>query len=400
MLSMATMFFACGSDGSKGGKDVELDDATELAEDQKEANVTINGVIANGEHLSIALEALSDKGVVLINRTAANDKGEFQLKGHVQEIGLYQLRVEDGKQPGETVNSVPLTLVPGDELGISLDYNNFNFDVSYAGTEWAEAMNGYMEKMKEFNEWQATIDNVEQYYVPERQGELIEMIMKNKAPMDQFIVDEINKNPTNPAHVLLMTNLLPVGGFDYYDEGNIEALTKVLNGYEEKYPGKVVTESIGIQIAQLKQGFNDYKALANNEAPEIELPNPDGKNMRLSDLRGNYVLIDFWASWCMPCRVENPNVVRLYNKYKKYNFEMFSVSLDDNKANWIQAIKDDNLTWDNHVSDLLKWQTPLVNTYQFNGIPHTVLVDPEGKIIARNLRGPSLEKKLQELFGA
>jgi thiol-disulfide isomerase/thioredoxin len=120
--------------------------------------------------------------------------------------------------------------------------------------------------------------------------------------------------------------------------------------------------------------------------------------LKLSSLRGKVVLIDFWASWCGPCRKENPNVVRLYNQYKAKGFTVFSVSLDQDAEAWKKAIASDGLIWPNHVSDLLGWQTPLVQLYAFEGIPHTVLIDQEGKIIGTGLRGESLEQKLKEQF--
>ncbi|GAB4411644.1 MAG: hypothetical protein OHK0039_16980 [Bacteroidia bacterium] len=132
-------------------------------------------------------------------------------------------------------------------------------------------------------------------------------------------------------------------------------------------------------------------------APEIALPAPDGNIMKLSDLRGKVVLIDFWASWCKPCRVENPNVVRVYNQYKPKGFEILGVSLDRDRAAWLQAIEKDGLTWP-HVSDLKFWQSEAAQRYQVSAIPYTVLIDAEGSVIAENLRGASLEAKLAEIF--
>jgi peroxiredoxin len=132
--------------------------------------------------------------------------------------------------------------------------------------------------------------------------------------------------------------------------------------------------------------------------PEISLPNPDGQVINLSDLQGKYVMIDFWASWCKPCRIENPNVVRVYNKYKDQGFEILGVSLDRDRNSWLQAIEKDGLTW-KHVSDLKFWQSEAAQSYGINAIPYTVLLDKEGKVIAENLRGASLEAKLGEIFG-
>jgi peroxiredoxin len=133
-------------------------------------------------------------------------------------------------------------------------------------------------------------------------------------------------------------------------------------------------------------------------SPEIELPNPDGQIIKLSSLRGKYVLVDFWAKWCGPCRKENPNVVRAYQKYKDKGFDVFGVSLDRNKEDWVQAINEDGLTW-THVSDLKYFDSKAAHDYNISAIPFSILLDPEGKIIAKNLRGAALDKKLEEVLG-
>lgn len=157
-------------------------------------------------------------------------------------------------------------------------------------------------------------------------------------------------------------------------------------------------ESDPANSTRLKKELEAARSLmVGGTAPDFSQETPEGDALSLSALRGKVVLIDFWASWCGPCRQENPNVVRVYQKYKDKGFEILSVSLDNKKDRWLQAIEKDGLDW-LHVSDLKGWQNEVAQMYDVHSIPQTILLDPEGKILARNLRGPSLEQKLAELF--
>lgn len=402
IFMMGAVLFACNSEDNSDKNSKEKSDTTEVSGDALQQgpilnpNVLISGNINNGGHATLFLEANTDKGSMLINKTSTDKEGNFKMEGAISSMGLYQLRLDQGQDEQQNPKVIPMTLVPGDTVMLQLDFDDFNTSVIYKGTEWAEPLNGYMTELRKFIDWQKSIPDPRQY----PQDQLLKMVMEQKKPMDKFITNQIRKDADNPANILLMTNLMPMMGYDHFDPENLKVLKLMHKAFEESYPESPMTVTIGSQVAELEQGYKDYQDYeVKKMAPEISLPNPAGEIIKLSSLRGNYVLIDFWASWCMPCRAENPNNVRLYNKYKNKKFKIFSVSLDDNKEKWEEAIKADHLDWKYHVSDLLKWNTPLIQKYNFNAIPHMVLIDPDGKIIGENLRGQSLERKLQEIFG-
>jgi peroxiredoxin len=152
---------------------------------------------------------------------------------------------------------------------------------------------------------------------------------------------------------------------------------------------------IGNYISQ--QIVEGRKNPIGRELPDFSQPDTAGKPVSLSSLKGKYVLVDFWASWCGPCRQENPNVVNVFNKYKDKNFTVLGVSLDKSRKPWIDAIAADQLTW-THISDLKGWQNSVAMQFQIQSIPQNFLIDPSGKVIAKNLRGEALEQKISSLI--
>jgi peroxiredoxin len=163
----------------------------------------------------------------------------------------------------------------------------------------------------------------------------------------------------------------------------------LVNEYKGKYPNV---------IASVEKSFSKLRtSTPGAQAPDFSGPTPSGEMIALSDLKGKVVLLDFWASWCGPCRRENPNVVKMYEKYADKGFEILGVSLDKDKARWEKAIADDGLEW-LHISDLKHWGSEYAALYGVRSIPDTILLDAEGKIIARNLRGKALEQRLEQLF--
>lgn len=206
--------------------------------------------------------------------------------------------------------------------------------------------------------------------------------------MQAMLPYQIEKLLTDNKDVLMSAFLSTIFEEDF--DNHVQLFIQIRDALIKDYPNDPFVQHLNDRLRNT--------LLPGMEAPDIAMKDPDSNIRKLSDLRGHVVMIDFWASWCGPCRRENPNVVKLYHKYHDKGFEIYSVSLDKDRASWLKAIKDDGLVWPNHVSDLNYWTSSGGKTYGINSVPATVLVDKDGKIIARNLRGADLEKKLAEIF--
>lgn len=208
---------------------------------------------------------------------------------------------------------------------------------------------------------------------------------------------ELVKAPNDSIAEVILNNAPSVGAIEFLSKNELDPdqYFPVYEKVASSLQGEWANYQIGKDFIEMVKRM---KAVAiGSVAPEISLPNPVGEIVKLSSLRGKYVLVDFWAKWCGPCRQENPNVVRVYNKYKDNGFEVFGVSLDRNKQDWVGAIEEDGLQW-TQVSDLKYFNSEAARDYNINAIPFSFLLDPKGVIIAKNLRGKELESKLEEIF--
>lgn len=375
------------------------DESTEKQEQEQnlEINFGIDGDIQGAGDLIVVLEALSSDGTIEIAKTTTNSNGQFSLKGNIKGMGMYQLRV------GYENKVIPLTLSPKDQIKVKADYATFDRLPQISGASWAKPLSEYMVLFNEFAQNQAELAKKTEL----SQEQQIQEFLRLRKPLDEFALKNMTADPGNSVNMVLSTSLTPVMGFENWDPANLDVLMKVSEAFNKKNPGSPIAKSMENQVQQIAAGFKEFQAYKQSSqatqsggvAPEIALKNPEGKVIKLSSLRGKIVLIDFWASWCGPCRKENPNVVRLYNQYKNKGFTIYSVSLDKDAEAWKRAIASDNLSWPNHVSDLLHWDSPMPQLYGFNGIPYTVLIDKQGKIIGTNLRGAALEQKLKEILG-
>jgi peroxiredoxin len=213
-----------------------------------------------------------------------------------------------------------------------------------------------------------------------------------QSPSIIMVLGEI-QNPVEFMNELLLIKKVIINQFE-----NQKYLTDINNAIENANQQK---KFLAQQEDRAIQELDQRKKLGleiGARAPEIALSDVNGKIIKLSSLKGNVVLIDFWASWCRPCRAENPNVVKLYNKYKNKDFTIYSISLDQDRKKWIDAINQDQLSWPNHVSELTGWKSTPGIQYGVSSIPKTFLIDKDGIIIGYDLRGSNLEKKLSELL--
>ncbi|TNE76043.1 MAG: AhpC/TSA family protein [Bacteroidetes bacterium] len=388
-LKLFTIIFLLGFGlvACDNGNDITENDETELVE-----NFEISGTISDAPNTSLYLEAISQQGVISVAETRIDASGKFTMAGNIPGFGLYQLRLGD-----QAPKIIPLTLVPEDKVQLNTTTDQFELQPNISGTAWAKTMNRYMKIYSRFHVGQAELLQLRDSLPSDV---LNERFLRLKAPLDSFALIEMNRDPGNPFNIVLQGSATPAMGFNSWDPKNLEVLKKVAEAYEKEFLNSPVATTMSNQVYQIEMAYNEH--LANNSgtrpAPEISLNDPNGNELHLSDLRGKYVLIDFWASWCAPCRKENPNVVRLYKKFKAKGFTVFSVSLDNDKQAWVDAIQKDGLIWNTHVSDLLQWESPMPELYGFQGIPHTVLINPEGNIIGVGLRGAELEQKLEEIF--
>ena len=357
---------------------------------QKETS--IKGTLVNAEGETVRLERLSSTASTPVDSAEVSSSGDFKLSaGEITEAGFYRFKINEN-------NFVILLLDKGEN--VELNGNALDFYQSYEveGSEGSAKLRSLDQRLRlDYNKTDSLRKSFQAY---QQQGhprldsiaQSIDVVFqKMQAKKREFILGFIDENPNSLVALSAVQSLNPAEDLEVFEQ-LAENLTETMP--ESDYVKKFKTQLIDMRSKQQAAGRTEIGA----EAPEMVLKTPQGETIKLSDFRGKVTMIDFWAAWCKPCRMENPNVVRVYNKYKEKGFEIFGVSLDQDGQKWVDAIAQDGLTW-KHGSELKFWQSSFVPAYSLDGIPMTYLLDANGVIIAKGLRGDQLEQKLKEIFG-
>lgn len=349
----------------------------------------ITGTITGGGGKTVYFEKLLPTGTQLIDSAKVDEKGNFTLMKHAKEKTFYKIRLGQAVMTGNY--SVPTNEV----VIISDSTETIVFNSEAANFNGAYAIQGSVETdmLRQIGQIsmqsQTRLDSINQVYAANPQAfdrasadaSVKDILEAQDGFLLNFIRDNEGKFVTQQALALLNP------------DRDFEAYKKATDALVVNFPDNAFIQNLNGMV----QGM--LKVAVGTVAPDFTVKTPDDQPISLADFKGKYVLVDFWASWCGPCRQENPNVVKAYNKYKGKNFEIFGVSLDQNKEAWVDAIKKDGLPW-KHGSDLGYWNSAPAKLYNVQSIPYNFLIDPSGRIMAKNLRGEDLEKKLEEVLKA
>ncbi|MCH2230542.1 MAG: AhpC/TSA family protein [Crocinitomicaceae bacterium] len=318
----------------------------------------------------------------LIGATITKD-GNFEIKGSLDNPDYYVLRLKN--------QHINLIIRDNSAIKIYGDGQNLSSFVNIVNSDESNNMYKYVTQL---NDWNAKSDSAMAVIKADpAKSEEINRAMGQEYQKFQGIHKAfIARNPNSPALYAALGSIDLSKDFATY-----ESIVKQLKASFGDSP-TIISLDKNYQVLKAQRYANDNLA-PGKPAPDFEELRTDGETtMKLSDLRGQIVLLDFWASWCGPCRRENPTVVKLYDKYKDDGFTVMSVSLDKDRAKWLAAIERDKLSWPNHVSDLKGWASAAPKKYGVSGIPFTVLIDRDGKIIATKLRGMELTNELARIF--
>ncbi|MCE3227943.1 MAG: alkyl hydroperoxide reductase [Bacteroidetes bacterium] len=353
------------------------------SEPEKTSGFELKGTLSNSKGEMLFLEKLTNPAPVLVDSVIVDENGNFEFKDYKPFIGFYRIKTSPQ-------NFAMLVLDSTDKVTITGDMKDLGNTYKAVGSPETALFVEYQEITKKNK---ISLDSLNQAF----QGAM------QTVKMDSLRMDSLSKIFQAPYEAIMNGLYSQLAAKIQANTDKYASIMAIQGMDPEKYGALYKALDIGLSkrfphdrtVRTFHEVVNKILATTSGmEAPEIDLPSPEGKNIALSSLRGKVVLIDFWASWCGPCRKEMPNVVKTYAKFKDKGFEIYGVSLDKEKDAWVQAIAKDGITWP-QVSDLKFWDSDAVKLYGVSGIPYTVLLDKEGKILAKALRGAELEKAVE-----
>lgn len=346
--------------------------------------IKITGEFSNPQKGIVALREAFPVGQSIVDTSVQVSGKTFSFEVVLEETDFLVLTILNKRQV--------LVVTDNDEIHFDIDTQSGTVQFKVNGSPGTEA-NLQLEAI--VAEYKSGVESLKKKDVdPEDTTDMRQQMEAEYTQLQQASVEKVKGFIEE-----VMPSVVAIRAAQILDPNQeIHYMQKLVTRFQKELPDSKFTTRFAQQVEGLAEQIEGSKRLMlGKPAPEIALENPAGEIVKLSSLQGKLVLIDFWASWCRPCRAENPRVLQVYNRYKDKGFEIYGVSIDQDKEAWLQAIEDDGIAW-LHVSDLKFWQSPVVKDYQIGAIPATYLIDEEGKIVAKNLRGRRLEEKVSELL--
>ncbi|HOP57783.1 MAG TPA: TlpA disulfide reductase family protein [Bacteroidales bacterium] len=368
----------------------------------KNNNIEINGKLINSVPDSyIFLDELQSTELIPADSAIISDEGSFSFNIKLKYPAFYLLRTDQS-------NFLTMLLEPGQTIDLNAYYDTLQYPVYLSGSEGTSSM---MEYNKILRNTINRLSGLRTIYMQNLGSPGLAAVMENLDSLAQVYLDDINEytkkyideNITSLVSLVALYQQVAPGEYILHPEKDLKYFLKVDSSLHSLYPDYEPVKALHEQVRELRanteiQDLFSPLSEPGTQAPEIALPDPKGDTIRLSSTRGKIVLLDFWASWCPPCRQENPTLIKAYELYNKKGFEIYQVSLDKTKEAWLRGIQNDNTGKWIHVSDLKYWSSVVVPLYRLESIPANFLLDKEGCIIASNLRGDILMEKLAEIF--